>query len=260
MVRMGALVLRPVAGRAPLGAHGLREGFWRFGRSFWIDSCAGRRRWNDDVEGSRNGRPARLGFGQRHRDAARAAGRAAAALAGGRSAALVVRCRRSELGSYAGLPNRKLGCMIGCAKVRNGRGGARHLCARGMHARDMQVADMGAGGGRHELDSDQHDRSPDQCCQPSPPAHDTDWTFKLWPNIERPDEGDQSIESPGPASHSPSALSAPPARRRSSALRSSDAARPCCPTRSHARRNAPRDRAGFPLPAAAMRRGPLRSA
>ena len=55
-------------------------------------------------------------------------------------------------------------------------------------------------------------------------------------------------------------ISAPPARRRSSALRSSGADRPCCPTRSHARRSAPRDRAGFPLPAAAMQRGPPRSA
>src|SRR3954469_13581903 len=50
----------------------------------------------------------------------------------------------------------------------------------------MRMADMDAGRGRHELDSDQHDRAPDQCCQPSPPAHETDWTFKLWPNIERP--------------------------------------------------------------------------
>jgi hypothetical protein len=254
---MGVLALRPVAGRAPHGAHGLREGFWRLGRSFRVDACAGRRRWNDDVERVRKGRPARLGFGQRHRDAARAAGRAAAAHAGGRSTALVIRCRRSELGSYAGRSRRKLGCVVACVMDRNGRGRA---CVQNMCTRDMRVAAMGAGGGRHELDSDQHDRSPDKCCQPSPPAHDTDWTFKLWPNIERPDEGDQSIESPGPASHAPSALSAPPARRRSSALRSSDAARPCCPTRSHARRSAPRDRAGFPLPAAAMQRGPPRSA
>ena len=108
-VRMDALVLRPVAGRAPHGAHGLREGFWWLGRSFRIDACVGRRRWNDDVERVRKGRPTRLGFGQRHRDAARAAGRAAAALAGGRSAALVIRCRRSELGSYAGLSGRQAG-------------------------------------------------------------------------------------------------------------------------------------------------------
>src|SRR3954468_3674365 len=89
--RMGVLVLGPVAGRTPQGAHGLREGFWRLGRSFRVDACAARGRWNDDVERVRKRRPARLRLGQRHRDAARAAGRAAATHAGGRSAALVIR-------------------------------------------------------------------------------------------------------------------------------------------------------------------------
>jgi hypothetical protein len=67
---------------------------------------------------------------------------------------------------------------------RNSRGRARvqNMC-------DMRVAGMGADGGRYELDGGHDDRAPDQCCQPSPPSHETDWTFKLWPNIEHPDDG-----------------------------------------------------------------------
>ena len=87
---MDDLVVRPVACRAPPGAHGLRDGFGRLGRSFRLDAGVGRWSWSDDVERVCRQRPARVGFSQRHRNAARAAGGAAPAIAGGRRAAFVI--------------------------------------------------------------------------------------------------------------------------------------------------------------------------
>ena len=114
---MDDLVVRPVACRAPRGAHGLRDGFGRLGRSFRLDAGVGRWSWSDDVERVCKQRPARLGFSQRHRNAARAAGGAASAIAGGRRAAFVIPIRRSDLRRRAGLRGRQLACMIGRALV-----------------------------------------------------------------------------------------------------------------------------------------------
>ena len=98
---------------------------------------------------------------------------------GWRGAAVIVRCRRSDL---CGCDATVLGeiCMVGRAIVMIGRtrSAATALtwrpdtwvpdtCAR----RHMRVAGMGASGGRHKLDGDQHDRPPDQRCQPSTRDH-----------------------------------------------------------------------------------------
>ncbi len=124
-----------------------------------------RRRWNDDVERVRKGRPAAAGFGQRHRDAARAAGRAAAALcrrARAVRSSLPVPLKSSSAVSDG--PARSQAAPHDRLRDASERSNcdARHMGARDMRTRDMRVAGMGACGGRHELDGDQHDHPPDQ--------------------------------------------------------------------------------------------------
>ena len=133
-VRMDDLVVRPVACRAPPGAHGLRDGFGRLGRSFRLDAGVGRWSWSDDVERVCKQRPARLGFSQRHRNAARAAGGAAPAIAGGRRAAFVIPMPPKRPPPSRGPPRSSAGLYD---RSRAGASGSRSslLHARLIHAR-----------------------------------------------------------------------------------------------------------------------------